>query len=74
MGETSNKSTSDLMKRIIEEALAESLDPIIWRLEDVVTAFEDAADRLIEEQRRLDMTRAEMARETRKANGRDARP
>ena len=70
MGETSNKSTSDLMKRIIEEALAESLDPIIWRLEDVVTAFEDAADRLIEEQRRLDMMKSEMAR---KANGQDAR-
>ena len=70
MGETSNKSTSDLKKRIIEEALAESLDPIIWRLEDVVTAFEDAADRLIEEQRRLDMMKSEMAR---KANGQDAR-
>ena len=70
MSEISKESGSDLMERIIEEAL----NPYLWRLEDVVRAFEDAADRLIEEQRRLDMTRAEMARETRKANGRDARP
>ncbi len=70
MSEISKESASDLIERIVEEAL----NPYLWRLEDVVQAFEDAADRLIEEQRRLDMTRAEMARETRKANGRDARP
>ena len=70
MGETSNESASDLIKRIIEEALAESLGPIIWRHEEVVSAFDDAADRLIEEQRRLDMMKSEMAR---KANGQDAR-
>ena len=74
MSETSKESASALMEQVIEEALAESLGPIIWRLEEVVSAFEDAADRLIEEQRRLDMTRSEMARETRKANGRDAGP
>ena len=70
MSEISKESASDLIERIVEEAL----NPYLWRLEDVVQAFEDAADRLIEEQRRLDMTRAEMARETRKANGRDAGP
>jgi exonuclease VII small subunit len=70
MSEISKESASDLIERIVEEAL----NPYLWRLEDVVQAFEDAADRLIEEQRRLDMTRSEMAREARKANGRDARP
>ena len=70
MSEISKESASDLIERIVEEAL----NPYLWRLEDVVQAFEDAADRLIEEQRRLDMTRAEMARETRNANGRNARP
>ena len=70
MSEISKESASDLIERIVEEAL----NPYLWRLEDVVQAFEAAADRLIEEQRRLDMTRSEMARESRKANGRDAGP
>ena len=70
MSEINKESASDLIERIVEEAL----NPYLWRLEDVVQAFENAADRLIEEQRRLDMTRSEMARETRKANGRDAGP
>ncbi len=70
MSEINKESASDLIERIVEEAL----NPYLWRLEDVVQAFENAADRLIEEQRRLDMTRLEMARETRKANGRDAGP
>jgi len=68
MGETSNESASDLIDRIIEEAL----NPYLWRLDEVVQAFENAADRLVEEQRRLDMTRSEMAREARRANGKDA--
>jgi exonuclease VII small subunit len=62
MSETSSESASDLLERIIEEAL----NPYLGRLEDVVKAFEDAADRLIEEQRRLDMMRSEMARAARK--------
>ena len=69
MGETSNESASDLIERIIEEAL----NPYLWRLEEVVQAFENAADRLIEEQRRLDIMRSEMARSPRK-NGQASAP
>ncbi len=69
MGETSNERASDLIERIIEEAL----NPYLWRLEDVVKAFEDAADRLTEEQRRLDMMKSEMARASRK-NGQASAP
>ena len=66
MDETSNESASAFLERIVEKAL----EPYVWRLEEVVSAFEDAADRLIEEQWRLDMMKSEMAR---KDNGQDAR-
>ena len=69
MGETSDVSASDLIERIIEEAL----HTYLCRLEDIVGAFEDAADRLTEEQRRLDMMRSEMARAPRK-NGQATTP
>ncbi len=65
-------SVIKLFEQIIDNALQESLAPFIWRLEEVVSAFEDAADRLTEEQRRLDMMKSEMARGARRPNGQDA--
>jgi hypothetical protein len=72
--EGEKEDASELFERIIKRAAENAFDDLIWRLEDIVKAFDDAADRLTEEHRRLDMMRSEMARENKKANGRTSVP
>jgi hypothetical protein len=48
--------------------LEELLRELLWQLSGTARRFEDAADRLAEEGRRIDLDRAEKAREARRAN------
>ena len=60
---------ADAIKEAIDSAVARAVSPLVWELRDLVGTLEDVSDRLLEEQRRNDVLRAEMAREARKANG-----
>ena len=54
---------------VIEKAIQDALDPIVWDLQDTLKAFDDAADRLRDEWQKIDLERAEWAREARKPTG-----
>ena len=59
---------------IIEKAVQDALEPIVWDLQDTLRAFDDAADRLRDEWRAIDLERAERAREARITNGQASAP
>ena len=65
---------ADIVKAAIDDAVDRAIDPLLDDLIHLAKTFEDVADRLREEGRRIDMMKAEMAREARKANGQDVRP
>ncbi len=65
---------SERLAQIIEKAVQDALEPIIWDLQDTLRAFDEAADRLRDEWRAIDLERAERAREARKTNGQASAP
>ena len=67
-------SNTERLEEIVKKAVQDALEPVVWDLQDTLRAFDEAADRLRDEWRAIDLERAEAARTARKTNGRASAP
>ena len=74
MDENEKEDLDEFLERLIKRVAHNAFEELIWQLEDLVKAFDNAADRLVDEQARLDRMKGETTRSQEKPNGQDTRP
>ena len=74
MDEKQKEELDEFLEQLIKRAAHNAFEELVWQLEDLVKAFDNAADRLVDEQARLDRMKAETTRSQEKPNGQDTHP